>query len=1310
VGAPAATLDKSKPFEEAAPGGHNFEPGEVLLDPDRGHQHATPVGKEALNALNGISDDANEKAKAVSQLYVQQNLKAFPTNYIAQHWDAVRDSYAKSLGYTGGTISEGAFQDLLKKNYQNEKKQVWATALTTERLKMLFGDSSEPPSAWQGFKDIWTNKGGSEPNTELPVIGFDQQKGGMVTISKIQEAGGVAVVPSGLAGGAMTIDTTSKIGGAFVGIMNAVNKAVSSLTTPENVGLMVATGGAGVVADIAQSARVIALAKGTQAAALGTFAAVGAKSTADATAEAIKITHDPNSTHAEIAEAWADAGIAAAMTAAAAKGTYDFGKGAVKGTETEIPPEKKAAAVETLRTEAEKAPTAEMAADLHAAADHIEHSPEEGVTEAQPEAEKPPVEAKPEKMVTVYRGEAPGSPRSPAGSNAGKWFTTDRSLAENAALTSSNFSPDMQGHVYSIEIPESRLKEFNEAATKANGEPGWKGEVLVPDEFVSKKRLIGTIDKEGKVQPVESAPKGVDYGIAARVSEERAGQGAIEPIEPGKGISAEESVLHGRDLLEKGADPQEALDAFQKDGKISADQIALVRAHGETLNKAAYDAEVKYGPDSPEYKEAAKADSDWVKAIKPMQTEWSKIGAAQQGQTEMDTGTFHGVSRAFEESTGRKFTPKEAETAKVKVAKVQEATESLKAATDKFVEGAKAAAEEPKPAEGAKKPSKLSERAAEARARISERLLKAAGSAFVQGEEAGGLLSKENLNDLAVVGADYISKGAREFGAWSEKMVKEFGEKIRDHLNEIFDKAQKEHQADKNAPIMSHVPGEAWTPEQAKALWQHAKEKYLDKGITDPHDIRSNLATDFGLDPDEIHKGLASSKGMKEITDEVYAKQQAQRRVINEAKRWVTDAKYPGYEKFFRAIPESFFNLYTFGHGTVWTVTHTGNQYFLPKATGRLFRELGRSFRLMGVFDGGAYHERMMNDLIRDPNFIKAKRAGLENDPYIQRDEYQNPGVVKMFKQIGLMGNRGFDGMKLFRQFRFNQEWNALPDSLKNADSAKGIAEMINTATGAVPGKAPGGVARTIFFAPRLEMSRWKFMFTDPAKNANTIAKALVDKDSVSPEDYHSAQRNLRQKVTMAGVYFGALAINQGLLEATNSDQKVNFTDFKKSDWLDFKVAGKNVGIVSTMRRTVQFLVELGDAFWGKRTQLEKAEGTRADQAAGIAWNYARSKMSPFAGVTTDILTQSDYIGKPLPFSSDKASPRAKRMGEGKPYTYAEYGTTHLLPIPLAEAAREIWKTQGMDEEEIGKWFRAIEAGIVSGGTGAKMKDDHSKK
>ncbi len=85
----------------------------------------------------------------------------------------------------------------------------------------------------------------------------------------------------------------------------------------------------------------------------------------------------------------------------------------------------------------------------------------------------------------------------------------------------------------------------------------------------------------------------------------------------------------------------------------------------------------------------------------------------------------------------------------------------------------------------------LSERAEEARARISQRIEKIVAARAVEGE-GGDFITKENAADLATVGADYLAKGLTKLAEWSEAMVKEFGEKIRPHLQSLFDSA-KDH-------------------------------------------------------------------------------------------------------------------------------------------------------------------------------------------------------------------------------------------------------------------------------------------------------------------------------------------------------------------------------------------------------------------------------------------------------------------------------------------------------------------------------------
>lgn len=80
----------------------------------------------------------------------------------------------------------------------------------------------------------------------------------------------------------------------------------------------------------------------------------------------------------------------------------------------------------------------------------------------------------------------------------------------------------------------------------------------------------------------------------------------------------------------------------------------------------------------------------------------------------------------------------------------------------------------------------MTDRANEARARIAARLEKAFTAQAVEGEQNGGLLSKENLQDFATVAADYLAKGV-DAGA---ELVKEFGERIKPHVEEILAKAR----------------------------------------------------------------------------------------------------------------------------------------------------------------------------------------------------------------------------------------------------------------------------------------------------------------------------------------------------------------------------------------------------------------------------------------------------------------------------------------------------------------------------------------
>lgn len=796
-------------------------------------------------------------------------------------------------------------------------------------------------------------------------------------------------------------------------------------------------------------------------------------------------------------------------------------------------------------------------------------------------------------------------------------------------------------------------------------------------------------NKASETTPTEP-PEPPTYGIAARVSDVRSDQGNIAPIEPGEGVSTEQSIIHGRDLIESGRDPQSAIDDFNRTGKISYEDISLARARGEQLAKAAYDAEAKFGFESPQYKAAAQADSEWTKAIKPMQTEWAKIGQAQQGETEVDTGTFHGLRRAFTEATGKDFTPEQADQAK-------KISSDVKAATDEAAEAQQKLLDQIS--------QKISPEARTLSKRVADALDEAAQSALdrIKARRAEGRvysgIDPEEFGDYVIYGAAKLAKGAIDFGKWSSDMASELGDYIKPHLQEIWDRAREE--VDRRKQELAIQNDEAKKPGSVQDIWQRAKD-YIDGGETDYDEIRHKIATDLGMPVEEVTKKLTEPKGAKAMTNEMYAKLAARQKMIQNAKNWLQNQQTPGWLRFMRSVPRIFFIDKILGHGTVGMITHAGLNAFDASAWSTYWPNFFRQFKLLGWHDKGAYHEMMMQGLVRDPNYITARRAGLANDPMKYTDDFQNTWVGSYLDKVGLTGNRGFDALKLFRQARFNQIWNAFPESMKTADNAKMVADSVNHATGVVRMKFREW-ANWTFFAPKLEGSRWAWMIGDPAKAAKIISKWSEASDA----EKAFALREVKQKATIAGVYLGLLALNQGLLSATGSNQKINVTDPRRSDFLAFKAGGYKFGIISPLIGVVRLLANLVHAAGGTRGKVESMT-PRAEEFGQIGESYLRGKLSPFAGFATDLASQSDFQGRPLPFSSDKVPSNLRKKGIGK-YTYAEYAAQQFTPIPVSEAIHEVWAKQGMDENTMVHYLKAITSGLVAGSTGARMsKDTHA--
>jgi hypothetical protein len=183
----------------------------------------------------------------------------------------------------------------------------------------------------------------------------------------------------------------------------------------------------------------------------------------------------------------------------------------------------------------------------------------------------------------------------------------------------------------------------------------------------------------------EEAPSKV--GIAHEYGEER----FPEQIDRGEGTTVEAQVARGRDLLQKGVDPGQIVRRVERTGRISGDDMSVLRAQLETFQHAADTAAeaARTNPGDPVLKRAAEQamqnELSWRKTIKPAATAFHEIGMTLQGQAEVNYGTFEGLRRSAFDLHGKDVTPEQALTLREASNRVrrenQFATESLQRAT-----------------------------------------------------------------------------------------------------------------------------------------------------------------------------------------------------------------------------------------------------------------------------------------------------------------------------------------------------------------------------------------------------------------------------------------------------------------------------------------------------------------------------------------------------------------------------------------------------------------------------------------------------
>ena len=799
-------------------------------------------------------------------------------------------------------------------------------------------------------------------------------------------------------------------------------------------------------------------------------------------------------------------------------------------------------------------------------------------------------------------------------------------------------------------------------------------------------------------------------GISQRVREARSDLTKVPPTQSGIGWNAQEALNRGDYLRKQGVSADEVINKFNQTRSLSDDDIAVVRSQIHDLQKSVNRAGDDYGVGSPEYKEALQKANDLENKAKPMQTQSSRIFSAQQGYEELDGNSKTGIIRYFE--TANKKTPTTEQ-----IGKITELSNQNKILNDKINELESKTQELLR--DHLEQSKEIREKTAKGSIKLSSKELADKIRRNAKIHKPGAFYSATPASLAWDAGVEVVAQTIEQGGKLVDAIQKGI-EKLKetDWYKGLDQDKQKEaekdfkqwHNNQSNIKVdlntlrsnFTDKKDNKFTTAETNAIWQYAKDNYIDQGKGTYQDMIQNISQDLGLRPDQVRDAISQPKQIRDITDGIYRVQNRRRLALQQTKLWVESANKPGWQKFIGSLPSRFFGWYVFGHGTVFGVTHAGMELFRPTAWKNYFPALIRQFKY--AYGDPALYEQAMTDLQNRPNYILAKRAGLANDPVRLYDDYML--TDKYFGKLGLTGERGFNSWKIYRQDMFDNVWDHLSDALKSdPNTAKELAKIINHSTGTADVRLPG-TFNTAFFAPRLEASRWIRLFAEPAK----ALKTFTSWDKASLADKFAAKLIGKRAAEMIGTYTMLLAANEGINQVTGSRQHVNFSDPTKSDWMRFKAFGKVIDVSGGMASLTTLVARLLEA--AITPQKEANRLSRGKGREGIIYSdigkYARGKLSPFVGTGFSFFTHHDFSGNTLPPFTDKPLYKS-----AKHLSWQEYLLTQQMPIPISEGIKDVYdtmKSKGMSEPQIETILNGIFISAVAGGTGARVREEYKKE
>ena len=785
-------------------------------------------------------------------------------------------------------------------------------------------------------------------------------------------------------------------------------------------------------------------------------------------------------------------------------------------------------------------------------------------------------------------------------------------------------------------------------------------------------------------------------GIAQRVQEKI----NLSPYEKGKGWSKEEALKFGQTAIQFGIDPERVLtdkDYAGKEGMDDLDsKLAVAQAHSIDLTKEMHDAGDRFGTDSNQFKEAQGKLAAYQKLVQPAKTASSKAFTAQQGEYDVDLNSFTSVGSKVKSITGKE--PNAVQTKQIKelTQKNKELTQKLSDTDAKLIESTNKALGEKEGklsiaqsgkaiADKIRKNAKLSRPGTFSAATPASLVWDSAVEVVAQAVEKGALL------------ADAISQGINHIKNtdWYKGLS---DDKKLDAMNDFSDWHHNQA-TDSIASKFIDKEGNKFTNDEAKEIWEYAKDNYLSKG-TSFRDMIENVSNDTGLSFEQASSAITTPK-TKGLSDARWKQQYELRRNQKATERYIDKQGESRAVRAFKSVVNAIREESVFGHGGVFVGTHAGMTLTdLPRA-----RLTIKAFLNANKFAYGklANYEKSMENLKNKKNYLIAQRATLQNNPdFINNDAEV---ISSKFGKFSEAGKRGFNAIKVLRQELFDIHYDALSDVEKqDPGAAVAIARLVNNATGATNLKLPDWF-KQVSFAGGMEAARWGKLTRNPLEATSIAVKILFNPKNVPIADRVFAKVWAKRVGAQLGTYAGLIAANAAVQSYMNNGKNpVNFTDPTKSDWMKMKIGNTTFDFTSGMLSTLHFAEE---TLYHQPFGAQKSKDDVVTREGKTAFKYGLGKLSPAYADAGEVILQHDYSGNTLPWSNAKPLHNYNHK-----MTYPEY-VSGKLPLPVAEgfnAYFEAANQKSNDKTFVDKVLTGLKDGAVSGTTGFRAYDTPEKK